>query len=84
METLREVSDALITAEGGLLTNQDEIQETVGKGKKMPAKRLPARRRMDASRFYTIDKDVCDNAESHGFGLCGCVQCHTFTKRSIT
>ncbi|XP_048863754.1 dystonin isoform X8 [Brienomyrus brachyistius] len=29
METLRKVTDALITAEGGLLTNQDEIQETV-------------------------------------------------------
>nr|XP_023651014.1 dystonin isoform X10 [Paramormyrops kingsleyae] len=29
IETLRKVTDALITAEGGLLTNQDEIQETV-------------------------------------------------------
>lgn len=30
VETLRKTADALITAEGDLLTNQDEIQETVG------------------------------------------------------
>lgn len=30
VETLRKTADALIAAEGELLTNQDEIQETVG------------------------------------------------------
>lgn len=30
METLRKTADALIAAEGDLLTNHDEIQEAVG------------------------------------------------------
>lgn len=33
VDTLRKTAEALITSEGDLLSNPDEIQETVGKGK---------------------------------------------------
>lgn len=33
IDTLRKTAGSLITSEGDLLSNSDEIQETVGKGK---------------------------------------------------
>ncbi len=34
VDTLRKTAESLITSEGDLLSNPDEIQETVGEGKK--------------------------------------------------
>lgn len=33
IDTLRKTAESLITSEGDLLSNSDEIQETVGEGK---------------------------------------------------
>lgn len=44
IDTLRKTAESLITSEGDLLSNPDEIQETVGETKKSEK----------GSRFFTV------------------------------
>lgn len=45
VDTLRKTAESLITSEGDLLSNPDEIQETVGEGEKPKV----------GSRFFALD-----------------------------